>query len=70
MKINRENFKYILKENKLNISTFSKEIGISRDTLNNWLYRQINIPKWKAEIIAEYFIEKTGKYPDELFIDE
>lgn len=67
-KINKEVFKKLLKDNKMSITSFSKDLGISRDTLNNWLHRNVNVPEWKCEVIEEYCLETFGYYPDDLFI--
>ena len=69
-KINKEVFKKMLKENRETISSFSRDIGISRDTLNNWINREGNIPEWKCEIIEEYLKEKYGYSPEDLFYKE
>lgn len=66
--INAELFRSILKEHDMTITSFSKESGIPRDSINNWLYRGVKIPEWKAEMMSEFFMEQFGKTYDDLFI--
>lgn len=66
-KINKEVFKRFLREHGESVSSFSIDINISRDTLNNWINRDGNIPVWKCEIIEDYFREKYGECPADLF---
>lgn len=70
MKIDRYVLKQLLKENKMTITSFSIEINMSRDTINNWLYRNCSIPSWRCEIIEEFFINRAGYCPEELFMLE
>ena len=67
-KMNKEVFKRFLKDRGETVSNFAININISRDTLNNWLNRDGNIPVWKCEIIEEYLRDKYGECPADLFI--
>lgn len=66
-KMNKEVFKRFLKDRGETVSNFAININISRDTLNNWLNRDGNIPVWKCEIIEEYLRDRYGECPADLF---
>lgn len=68
MYLNIELFKDLLKKSNMSITSFSKESGIPRDSINNWLYRGSKIPKWKAEMIVEFFEEQLQEEIEDLFI--
>lgn len=65
--MNKEVFKRFLKDRGETVSNFAININISRDTLNNWLNRDGNIPVWKCEIIEEYLRDRYGECPADLF---
>lgn len=67
MFLNTELFKHILKENHMTIKSFSEEIGMSRDSINNWLHRGVKVPEWKAEMIMEFLEERFGTIEGGLF---
>ena len=66
-KIDKEILRGFLKIHGETITSFSIDIKISRDTVNNWINRGGNTPLWKCEIIEEYFREKYGECPKGLF---
>lgn len=68
-KLNGENIKRLIKKCGMTITSFSKDIDISRNSINNWINRGGNIADWKCEIIEEYFIEKYGECPDDIFME-
>ena len=65
--MNKEVFKRFLKDRGETVSNFAININISRNTLNNWLNRDGNIPVWKCEIIEEYLRDRYGECPADLF---
>lgn len=67
MYIDIDLFRELLKENNMTITSFSKAINMSRHSVNNWLYRDVKVAKWKAELVVELLEDITGNRYDELF---
>lgn len=69
LNLNVELFREILKRNNLSITRFSKEVGFSRDTVNNWIYKKNRINRWRAEVIGEYLKEVLKEDIKNLFYE-